>query len=58
MMRMGEEKDPKPLRVLLNRLNGFALSKRERPQVEDLLRKAYEAGIEEGTGWGPEPDTR
>jgi hypothetical protein len=57
---MGEEKDPKPLRVLLNRLNGFALSKRERPQVEDLLRKAYEAGLEEGAGSGfvVEPDTR
>lgn len=45
---MGEEKDPKPLRVLLNRLNGFALSKRERPLVEDLLRKAYDEGFESG----------
>ena len=42
---VSEEKDPKALRILLSRLNGLTISKRERLVVEDLMRKAYEDGV-------------
>lgn len=41
------EEEPRKLKKLLRRLSGFALSKREAPQIEDIVRQAYELGRED-----------
>lgn len=44
------DEEPRKLRKLLRRVGSFALSKRERPQIEDIVREAYEMGREDMRG--------